>query len=103
MPLELTGHAQVHPPVTTGLTGLSVMQLSHQILAPAAPLADVPALQSSAETLGSTWACNRPFSQDLKVLNHKGLKTGRQSPTNRLNFRKFRQGVQAGSSSSRVV
>jgi len=91
MPLELAGHAQMNAPDTAGLEGVGVMEGGHQIFATTGPFADALPLEAIAERIDSSRAGHSPFPKYFNLLNHKRVKTARQSPANRLNFRKFRQ------------
>ena len=95
MPLELAGHAQMNTPNTAfGLQGC------HQIFPSALPLPHCHAAEASHEVFGTTRAGNRPCSADFNLRNFEVDKTVCQSPTDRLEFREFRQRPQAGSSSA---
>ena len=95
MPLELPGHAQMNTPKTAfGLKGC------HQIFPSALPLPHRRSAEASHKGLGTTRAGNRPWSADFNLRNFEVDKTVCQSPADRLDFRKFRQRPQAGSSSA---
>ena len=91
MPLELAGHAQVHTPAPTGLACAGIQELGNQIFAASPPLANGLACKTTAKSCRAPGACHGSLTEDFGLLNDKRLKTVRQSPTNRLNFRKFRQ------------
>jgi hypothetical protein len=76
------------------------MELGNQIFPPSLPAADPTALQLLNKTTGPAGTGNRPLPTDLHTVNRKRVETLRQTTTNRLNFWKFRQGPQAGSSSA---
>ena len=100
MPLELSGHAQMHSPAPTGLSGVGMQQLSDQIFAASSPVANRLTSKPPAKGCRTPGAGHSSLAEDFGLLDDKRLKTARQSPTNRLDFRKFRQETQAGSSSS---
>ena len=94
MPLKLPCHAQVDPP------GAEVwLQFCHQIFPAPSPLTDDSAREACTKTFRTTRTGNGTGSTNVDSCDFKTLKTVRQSPANRLNFRKFRQRPQAGSSS----
>lgn len=78
----------------------SGMELGNQIFPPSLPAANTTTLKLLNKTTGSAGTGNRPVPTDLHTVNRKPVETLRQTTTNRLNFWKFRQGPQAGSSSA---
>lgn len=91
VPLELAGHAQMHSPAATGLAGAGIQQLGHQVFAASTPLANGLTGKTTAKSCRAPRAGHSTLTEDFGLLNNKRLKTVRQSPTNRFNFRKFRQ------------
>ena len=90
----------MHSPVTTGLTSAGMLQLGNQVFAASLPVTNDLACKPTTKSNRASRARHCSLPEDFCLLNDKGLKTARQAPANRLNFRKFRQETQAGSSSS---
>ena len=95
MPLKLSGHAQMNTPNTA-----LWLQGCHEVFAAALPLAHCCAAEALYKVIRSSRAGNGPWSADLNLCNFEVDKTICQSPTDRLDFREFRQRPQAGSSSA---
>ena len=72
----------------------------HQIFPAALPLPHRCAAEASNKLVRTSRAGNRPWSADFNLRNFEVDKTVCQSPTDRLDFREFRQRPQAGSSSA---
>ena len=95
MPLELAGHAQMHTPNTSyGLQGC------HQIFPSALPVPHRHSAEASYKLIRTSRAGNGPWPADFNLRDFEVDKTVCQSPTDRLDFREFRQRPQAGSSSA---
>ena len=95
MPLELASHPQMNAPDTAmGIQGC------HEVFAPALPLAHRFATETVDQGVRASWARYGSRSADLNLCNFEVDKTVCQSPTDRLDFREFRQRPQAGSSSA---
>ena len=81
----------MHSPATIGLSSARMQQLGDQIFTASPPLANGLACKTTAKSCRAPRAGYGTLTEDFGLLNNKRLKTVRQSPTNRLNFRKFRQ------------
>ena len=95
MPLELAGHAQMNTPKAA-----LWFEGSHQVFPTALPGANSCAAEACNKIFSTSRAGNGPWPADFNLCNFEVDKTVCQSPTDRLDFREFRQRPQAGSSSA---
>ena len=95
MPLELPGHSEMHPPHAPVR-----LQFCHEVLTPACPVANGRTCQPFDEELGTPRTGDRSRATDFNLCDLEVSETVSQTTANRLDFGKFRQRPQAGSSSA---
>jgi hypothetical protein len=72
MPLELTGHSQMHAPAAS-----IGFELRHEVFASPRPSSDRGTLQACHKLIDTAWACDGSRTADFDFCDFKRIKTVR--------------------------